>query len=183
MSTFNGEIAEISGISVDNFSLNVECFFLSHCHTDHMKGLDKLKTAKPIYATAISALIIRRKYPYLAENLVVLDNGIPREVKLSDDQNFVVTSLSAGHCAGACMFLFQIESCDILYTGDFRISLKDAQNIKAFDEIQNHNAVVYLDSTFMKKSYLMFPSQTESIKTILQIVNDFMKKSKIHKGK
>jgi len=184
MSTFNGDIFEIPGISVDQFeNIHQKCYFLSHCHTDHMRGLALLETETPIYTTAISALFVRRKCPHLEKNIRVLEIGIPTSVELPEsDATFVVTAIAAGHCAGACMLLFQIEGCDVLYTGDFRISLKNAQNIKLFEEIKNHsNAIVYLDSTFMKTTFQRFPSQSESVETILKIVDTFLKSSRKHK--
>lgn len=80
MSTFNGQIEEIPGIAVDEFSEeNIEdskALFVSHCHTDHMHGLSELKDFDyPIYATSISALFIRRKFPNLEGNIKELEIG------------------------------------------------------------------------------------------------------------
>jgi DNA cross-link repair 1C protein len=191
MSTFDGKIEEIPGISVDEFVDNqAKVYFLSHCHTDHMNGLSALKTEAPVYTTSISALFIRKKCPQL-ENVRILELGLATQVQFTQNDetplnvcNFVVTAISAGHCAGSCMLLFQIEGCDILYTGDFRISLRNAQNVKLLKEIKNSsNSVVYLDSTFLKKTFPCFPSQTESVTKILEIVENFLKKSMNHKGK
>lgn len=188
MSTFEGEISEIAGISVDHFvNVELKCFFLSHCHTDHMRGLAALDTVAPIYATPISALIVRRKFPRLDNNLRLLEVGAATSVEVDQDDgstlNFAVTAIPAGHCPGSCMLLFQIEGCDILYTGDFRMSLKNVKKIKIFEEIKAHgNLVVYLDSTFMKLNFPNFPSQTESVMKIVDIAEAFIKKSRTHKG-
>jgi DNA cross-link repair 1C protein len=190
MSTFDGKVCEIAGIRVDEFvDDRAKCYFLSHCHTDHMRGLKLLQTESPVYTSSISALLLRNKCPNLTENVRILELGIPNAVELIQDDgsslNFVVTAISAGHCAGSCMLLFQIEGCDILYTGDFRISLKNAHNIKLLKEIRSSsaNTVMYLDSTFLKSSFPSFPSQTESVNTILEIVDKFLRKSMSHKGK
>jgi len=181
MSTFNGEI-EIEGISIDHFvNIDQKCYFLSHCHTDHMRGLNLLTTNSPIYMTALSALFIRKKYPQLKDNIKILEYNIATYVEI-EHKGFLVTALSAGHCAGACMLLFQVEGCDILYTGDFRISSKNSLKIKILEEIRaNENSVIYLDSTFLKNTFPNFPSQTESVTKILEIVGAFLKKSKNHK--
>lgn len=67
MSSFGGSFEEIPFISVDRFdgaNLQSECFFLSHCHTDHMIGLENPDgLQKILYTSAISAVIIRHKYP------------------------------------------------------------------------------------------------------------------------
>ena len=191
MSTFAGKIEEIPGISVDEFNncANVKCFFLSHCHTDHMRGLWCLKTESSVYMTSISALFIRKKCPQLVDNVKILEIGIPTQIELTQDDetsvNFVVTAISAGHCPGSCMLLFQIENCDVLYTGDFRISLKNAKNIKLLKEIKDSSddTVMYLDSTFLKPTFPDFPTQTESVNEIVKIVKIFLEKSMNHKGK
>lgn len=189
MSTFNGEILEIPGISVDEFTnVSQKCYFLSHCHSDHMRGLSSLKTEAPLYTTAISALIVSSKCPQLRDNMKILEIGVATSIDLPPDDsgltlNFVVTALSAGHCPGSCMLLFQIEEFDILYTGDFRISMKNLQQVKLFDTIRSHsNAIIYLDSTFMKTSFPNFPSQTESVKTIVELVDDHLKRGRNNKG-
>lgn len=82
MSTFNGFIDEIEGISVDRFTeenLKVsKCFFLSHCHYDHMVGLNGVTAANqlpgPLYLSHISLLIVRRRFPAI-ENLIPLEVG------------------------------------------------------------------------------------------------------------
>lgn len=68
-SSFPGRIVEIPGIAVDNFeskNLKSRAFFLSHCHSDHTKGLfsqelrDILKYNGElfIYMSDLSAAII-----------------------------------------------------------------------------------------------------------------------------
>lgn len=188
MSTFNGEINEITGISVDYFeNVQQKCYFLSHCHTDHMKGLSLLETDAPLYTTSISALIIQRQCPNI-QNIRVVELGISTSIELQQEENnetinFSVTALSAGHCVGSCMLLFQIEDHDILYTGDFRMSLKNAQNIKILEELRNlKKTTIYLDSTFLKTSFPFFPTQTESVRKIKEIAKNFLDESKNHKG-
>lgn len=189
MSTFNGVIHEIPQISVDEFS-NAEqkCYFLSHCHTDHMRGLSSLRTDAPLYTTSISALILRSTFPTLEQNIKILEIGIASSFDLPLDEcgktlSFVVTALSAGHCPGSCMLLFQIEGVDILYTGDFRISMKNLQQVKTFEIIRSHaNCIVYLDSTFMKTSFPIFPTQTESVVKIVQLVGAHLKGNKNNIG-
>ncbi|CRL03060.1 CLUMA_CG016399, isoform A [Clunio marinus] len=182
MSTFNGEIAQIPGISVDHFECcQQNCYFLSHCHTDHMKGLSELQTDAPVYMTTISALFVNKKYPDLKINIKTLEYDLP--VVVEDKgvvKSFVVTALSAGHCAGSCMFLFQLDNCNILYTGDFRISLKNRETLKLIEDIKKHsNFVLYIDSTFFNQSYPEFPSQSESCVKITNIIETFLSRSKI----
>lgn len=186
MSSFNGKLLEIPQISIDHFDNNDQQFyFLSHLHSDHLKGIEKLVTNSPFFASPISSFIIKKKYPHL--QVEELEVGYSRNLEIINDDgsslSFVVTSISAGHCMGACMFLFQIEGTDILYTGDIRISLDNAKNIKLLKEVRDYgNLVLYLDSTFMKSSYAKFPSQRESIAAIITVIKNHLDASSSHKG-
>lgn len=102
MSTFLGQIQEIPLISIDNFeNTNQKCYFLSHCHSDHLKGLKKLETNAPFYTTELSALIIRKRFPELTLNIQLLNAGFPVHIQFESEEgkeiHFIVTSLSAGH--------------------------------------------------------------------------------------
>lgn len=189
MSTFNGEIAEIQSISVDHFeNKNQKCYFLSHCHTDHMRGLATLDGNAPIYVSLLSALFIERQHPRLKHRLKILEVGITVLVELNEDEsgsaaNFTVTTLPAGHCVGSVMLLFQNDQHDILYTGDFRMSADNVTKVKAFNELRSKdNVVIYLDSTFMNPSFPKFPTQSESVNEIVEIVKNFLKVAHNRKG-
>lgn len=188
MSTFNGKIQEIPGISVDEFvNVDEKCYFLSHCHTDHMEGLSTLQTEAPFYTTAISALFLQSKFPDLKDNIKILEFGVATSIDLQHNedsvQNFIVTALSAGHCPGSCMLFFQTEGFDVLYTGDFRMSMKNLSQVKLLDTIGSHaNVIIYLDSTFMKTSFLNFPSQTESVVKIVELVDSHLKGNENNTG-
>lgn len=174
-------------IAVDNFEKSgMKFYFLSHCHSDHLRGIAKLLTDSPLYATPISAFIIKRKYPQVEVRELEIGKGKNFDVKNSNGttKSFVVTPLSAGHCLGACMFLFQVEGMDILYTGDFRISVNDAKRMRPLQEIVDYgNLVLYLDSTFMSPIYQKFPKLDQSIKKITEIAENHLKASSSHKGK
>lgn len=71
MSTFKGFVNELNGISIDLFTKKnweSDVFFLSHCHTDHMKGLDynfihmlETNPTKCVYMSKVSSVIIKHK--------------------------------------------------------------------------------------------------------------------------
>lgn len=95
MSTFGGRIPELPYVSVDRFDGDNDrasaAFFLSHCHTDHMVGLADLQRPeedvpaeqdetsgedlRPLYLTAVSAVIVRGLFPRLRLNLLPLSVG------------------------------------------------------------------------------------------------------------
>lgn len=81
MSTFLGFLDEIENVSVDRFThqnFRSKAFFLSHCHMDHMNGLNeinsKVQLPGPLYLSEISKIIVQRRYPTI-KNLVVLKIG------------------------------------------------------------------------------------------------------------
>lgn len=90
MSTFSGRIPELPFVSVDRFdgeNRKSAAFFLSHCHKDHMVGMAGLQRLviesptnaeqllRPLYLTAVSAVIVRGLFPRLQLKLVPLSVG------------------------------------------------------------------------------------------------------------
>lgn len=78
MSTFSGIVDEFPLVSVDRFdgnNLSSKIFFLSHCHVDHMCGLENPEGLPgPLYLSSISAVIIRKQFAQI-KSLVVLANN------------------------------------------------------------------------------------------------------------
>ncbi len=82
MSTFSGIMTEFPSISVDRFdneNQKSSAFFLSHCHMDHMIGLDN-GLPGPLYLSPISSVIIRKQFPQIKEIVELKENG--KELKL-----------------------------------------------------------------------------------------------------
>lgn len=94
-------------------------------------------------------------------------------------KKLIVTAIPAGHCPGSVMFIFETIDHRILYTGDFRISLKDLKNLKSFrsslSEVLSFDAI-YFDSTFFDQNYLQFPTQVESAERICKLIRDWLSK-------
>ncbi|KAJ8918599.1 hypothetical protein NQ315_013104 [Exocentrus adspersus] len=189
MSTFGGKIEEIPHISVDRFdgrNFESEAYFLSHCHTDHMVGLDNwnfqdnlVKNNKYLYASDVSRAILKNQFPYLENNIKVLDMYTPTIVVLKNG-NISVLPIPAGHCPGSVMFLFETNT-RVLYTGDYRINKNDIRKLKAFyDSFKQVKAIekIYLDTTFFLRSYLKFPKREESLEELCKIINEWISKGK-----
>ncbi|KAJ8984928.1 hypothetical protein NQ317_012178 [Molorchus minor] len=185
MSTFGGKIEEIPGISVDRFdeeNFYSEAYFLSHCHSDHMVGLNSInfqetliKHKKFIYMSNISCAILQKMYPLVMYNIKVLDIYKPTIIAL-DDKTISVTPIPAGHCPGSVMFLFESGSFTVLYTGDYRINKRDIRKFKSFynslDQVKTIDKI-YLDTTFFSKSYLKFPKRDESVNELCNIIKEW----------
>ncbi|XP_008548658.1 protein artemis isoform X1 [Microplitis demolitor] len=200
MSTFGGLIEEIPGISVDRFdgeNLKSSIFFLSHCHTDHMKGLlytegqyfiDKLlKHKQYLYCTPVSKKILEYKLSKFgsdAEFIKTIDCCSPVIVDYTVDNNkfyLTVTCIPAGHCPGSVMFLFENEKTSVLYTGDFRIGSSDLSKLKPLHNDVNNIMIpkkfdsIYIDTTFFNPINKFFPSRRDSVKEICRVANDWIR--------
>ncbi|KAF7274855.1 hypothetical protein GWI33_012485 [Rhynchophorus ferrugineus] len=184
MSTFKGKIDEIPGISVDCFLPNnydSKAFFLSHFHSDHIRGLYEdgadfiIKRNLPLYTSALTKEIIKRKNPVLAEQVKEMDIKHPNSVTVGGII-LSVTLIPAGHCPGSVMFLFETKASRILYTGDYRIGVSDVRKFRSFyDSLGNVKKIdkIYLDTTFFLDSYPMFPTRSESMSVISKLITEW----------
>jgi len=155
-------------ISVDNFSVSVRNYFLTHAHLDHMKQLkanfgEKRDQAK-ICCTRITADLAKITVDGLKEkDFHIITYKDP--VHLSSE--VTVYAFPSYHCDGSAMFLFEISgSLRILYTGDFRF-----RESMRFNDVFGDFMIdrLYIDDTFneIDKPY---PSYEESVKEILAIL-------------
>ncbi|KAJ4020822.1 hypothetical protein NW766_002316 [Fusarium irregulare] len=124
MSTFNGIVSEFPDIRIDFFRKNpnapppLACF-LSHVHSDHLAGLESLKSPLINYAKGI--LEARKQtFKHLDKILKPLPLEAPTSIELRPGQQIQVTLFDANHCPGAVMFLVEGDRKAILYTGDIR---------------------------------------------------------------
>lgn len=168
MSTFNGIVAEFPDIRgtyayivpsqgfsifkihssndfpVDFFRLSAHrppplACFLSHVHSDHLAGLESLRSPFVYCSSATRQILLRlERYPcrinfakgilearvQTFKNLRFLLKPIPLDtptrLELAPGRHIQVTLLDANHCPGAVMFLFEGDGKAVLYTGDVR---------------------------------------------------------------
>lgn len=196
MSTFDGIIREIPGISVDNFegvNLQSHAFFLSHYHTDHINGMhDNSFIARMydhnvfLYASPITVAIIKEriKNDYSGRydfQLKELQNYEPVIIDVLENE-VKVTTMPAGHCMGSVMFLFETYSNTILYTGDFRLDPEVFRNMPPLliDNKLKRIDNIYLDTTFFNEDFKVFPKRTELLPKIITQINDWIKADEIN---
>ena len=153
---FQGKVEGFPEISVDYFlggSLLCQSFFLGHCHTDHIKGLDSqelksLLQSKKVktYCTQVTAsLVLRRsKLEYLSSSFAYLEKDETYTLRVSENETINVTITKAHHCPGSVMFLFSRGDKTVLHTGDFCVpadfSIHEALEGRHFDSL-------YMDTT------------------------------------
>lgn len=79
MSTFDGIVEDIPGISIDRFeykNISSEYFFLSHCHSDHTKGLyNNLDIEGKIVLSKVSAEFLKNEFDKLESQFFIINDG------------------------------------------------------------------------------------------------------------
>ncbi|ESO91307.1 hypothetical protein LOTGIDRAFT_209646 [Lottia gigantea] len=203
MSTFCGRMREYSEISIDRFdggNLLSSVFFLSHCHRDHMTGLNYRSFAKRLqagnniylYMSDVSKVLLLGDNTYSFHHLepYIKTLQIKRPSTITIPCNTVsgkpklvsVTLLPAGHCPGSVMFLFEGNEGTVLYTGDFRwekdkaASLSHLHNELGIKPIKS----LYIDTTFCVPNALHFPSRYQCVEVTVQLVKEWLSHSKSH---
>lgn len=185
MSTFRGLIKEITGIRVDFFDAPDEdsLYFLSHCHTDHMVGIEGLVTLEraKLVVSAMTKSILGSLYPDLTPLLHVIEIGNEAQFSLASGENILCTALPAGHCPGSVMFYFQSEQTNVLYTGDFRWKASDLKQLKILETVKEDLQAIYVDSTFLLPEFQEFPQQKESVAAVVTVVKEWINASHLNR--
>merc|ERR1719228_3010697 len=127
MSCFSGRFLSLPGLRCDRFdcldgegsTVPAHQLFLTHCHTDHMVGLEDVGSflnkrrggtgPKKLYCSMISSVFVQKKYPDIPREAIVemLPNH-PLTISVSACKsvyNLRVTGINANHCPGSLMFL------------------------------------------------------------------------------
>ncbi|KAI1856919.1 hypothetical protein JX265_000729 [Neoarthrinium moseri] len=145
MSTFNGIVHEFPGIAIDFFRPQPErsrpplACFLSHVHSDHLAGLETLRSHFIYCSAATREILLRlqkhpsriayanglreapvRTYTHLKSLLKAVPLDTPTVLELAPGNHIQVTLIDANHCPGAVMFLIEGNGKAVLYTGDIR---------------------------------------------------------------
>lgn len=195
MSTFGGIVSEIPNISVDRFdgsNLLSSAYFLSHCHSDHMKGLlvkEFLRRLEEngnvfLYCSEISYHIlmctamkgVKESVKIVSHRKEAIVEVPPSEI-YHQPQILTVTVIPAGHCPGSVMFFFEKEDMKILYTGDVRLAKGDIRKMKQLlngDGNVKNIDTLYLDTTFFSSSYDYFPPRKISAEVVCNLISEWL---------
>ncbi|KAJ6438859.1 amidase [Purpureocillium lavendulum] len=180
MSTFDGRVSEFPDIRIDFFRNHPDtppplACFLSHVHSDHLAGLESLRS--PLYPCRINyaqgILETRHQtYKHLSKVLKPLPLETSTVIELQPGHCIRVTLFDANHCPGAVMFLVEGSGKAILYTGDVRcepwfvnalvrhpLIVEYCCGIKTLDKI-------YLDTSFT--SNVPFQTKAEGLAELLR---------------
>ncbi|CAK8677897.1 unnamed protein product [Clavelina lepadiformis] len=168
----NGHILEDLPIAVDRFLQKdlhwVKLHFLTHMHTDHTCGLSS-SWKRPIYCTHITSKLLKHKFNISPTFIKALEEN---ETHFIENGHFSVTVsvIPANHCMGSCMFLFQTDNKQILYTGDFRFDEELPQSLEIFLKGPPIDTL-YLDNTYCEP-VCSHPSREEAIEMMANICKE-----------
>uniref|UniRef100_A0A8H7TSY9 Protein artemis n=1 Tax=Bionectria ochroleuca TaxID=29856 RepID=A0A8H7TSY9_BIOOC len=195
MSTFDGLVAEFPGIRIDHFRSHshlqppLACF-LSHVHSDHLAGLETLRSPFVYCSAATRAILLRlerypcrinyalgiletrqQTYKHLHKVLKPLPLDTPTCIELQPGHQIQVTLLDANHCPGSVMFLIEGDGRAILYTGDIRSEPWFVNSIQRNPAVLEYTLgsktldKIYLDTSFIDD--VRFPTKAEGIVELL----------------
>jgi DNA cross-link repair 1A protein len=149
-------------------------YFLSHFHSDHYVGLTASWSHGPIYCSKVTGNLVRQQLRVDSKWVVDLDFEKKTEVPGTDGVH--VTMISANHCPGSSLFLFEKEIGKgsnpklhrVLHCGDFRacqahiehpLLRPDVMDTVSGVNKQQKLDVCYLDTTYLTPKYAFPPQQ------------------------
>jgi DNA cross-link repair 1A protein len=149
-------------------------YFLSHFHSDHYIGLTSSWSHGPIYCSKVTGNLVRQQLRVDPKWVVDLD--FEQKAEVPGTEGVHVTMISANHCPGSSLFLFEKGSGTaknrkmqrVLHCGDFRaceahlahpLLKPEVQDAVTGQNRQQKLDVCYLDTTYLNPKYAFPPQQ------------------------
>ena len=199
MSSFSGFIDDFPGLSIDSFvprNLTSKAFFLTHKHEDHMVGMMSTRFAyhlrsnseTSLYCSKITAALLQNdeSFAHLSDYLVGLTENEAHRIEIPDRSDsrksifITVTLISANHCPGSVMFLFENTEKTVLYTGDFRLEDTPLSSIAEL-HAKNSNSIRHIDKLYCDTTFCIpdqainhFPPRNTSIQCIEELTRTWI---------
>ncbi|KAL6825468.1 beta-lactamase-like protein [Trichoderma sp. SZMC 28015] len=203
MSTFNGLVSEFPDIRIDFFRHHVDASpplacFLSHVHSDHLSGLESLRSPFVYCSAATREILLRlerypcrinyargilearqQTYKHLSKVIKPLPLESPTTIELRPGNCIQVTLFDANHCPGSVMFLIEGHGKAILYTGDVRCEPWFVNAITRSPALIEYTCgiktidTIYLDTSFVDD--IPFQTKAEGIAQLLHKVAKYPK--------
>ncbi|KAF2850710.1 DRMBL-domain-containing protein [Plenodomus tracheiphilus IPT5] len=165
-------------IAVDAFRYGAvkgqNAYFLSHFHSDHYIGLTASWAHGPIYCSKVTGNLVRQQLR--VDPRWVVDLDFEKKTEVPGTQGVHVTMISANHCPGSSLFLFEKEVGKgkqaklqrVLHCGDFRACQAHIEHPllrpDVLDAVSGKNRqqkldACYLDTTYLNPKYAFPPQQ------------------------
>ncbi|KAG5771509.1 hypothetical protein H9Q72_001949 [Fusarium xylarioides] len=208
MSTFNGVVSEFPDIRIDFFRRNagaqppLACF-LSHVHSDHLAGIESLRSPFVYCSAATKEILLRlERYPcrinyakgvlesrqqtfkHLRKVLKPLPLEMSTSIELCPGREIQVTLFDANHCPGAVMFLVEGDNKAVLYTGDIRSEPWFVNYISRNPNLVEYTSgikildKIYLDTSFTEN--VPFQTKAQGIAELLRKVSQYPSDTVFH---
>lgn len=159
-----------TALVVDHFTARppppwASAFLLTHFHADHYGGLTRSWAAARIYASAVTARLVRARIGVDAAYLRAVPLGVA--VPIDEEPGVTLTAIDANHCPGAVMFLL-VDARDgsvTLHSGDTRAASGlvwgPGSPLSRAPRVNN----LYLDTTYCDARYA-FPDQAAVLRAV-----------------
>lgn len=157
-----GRALRRAGVRIDDFEGEASLFLLSHCHSDHTRGLGRRDPGGPVIVSPETALLLTKLHRVPDARFLIIRPGESRELRAPVPLR--ITALNANHCPGALMFLVDSEWGRLLYTGDFRLNAPMRAALGALPQID----LLVADNTYDHPRY-RFPPQEAAIEEVVTI--------------
>ncbi|OAA49873.1 DNA cross-link repair protein [Beauveria brongniartii RCEF 3172] len=161
-----------------------KAYFLSHFHSDHYIGLTATWTHGPIYCSKVTGSLVRNQLRTAAKWVVELE--FDKEYDVPGTDGAKVTMISANHCPGSSLFVFEKVVGEwhnkslkrILHCGDFRACPDHVQHPLLRPDVADFVSgklrrqkidICYLDTTYLNPRY-SFPPQNDVIQACADLV-------------
>lgn len=188
--TFDGIIGEFPFIGVDKFNLSASIFLLTHCHSDHLVGINNKSFTGQVYCSKETKQLLKRKKTTskLLKLIRMIEYNTATRLELPQHVEDVyglvfVTLIEAYHCVGSSMVLIENSNGAVLVTGDIRAekwwcdSLR--QNLQLYPYLDGHKTLdnIYFDSTFSYRGepYIEIPANNAGIHAAICLLKEYPK--------
>jgi DNA ligase-1 len=169
------EIKGLKNCLVDGFKHEIynpkpskSYYILTHFHSDHYVGLGSKWAKGLILCTPITANLLQNIIGVSSKLIVTIDVGSDFSIEGAQ-----ITFLSANHCPGSVMVLFQLDNGSAhLHTGDFRFC-KEMKTLPIYKTVKID--ILYLDTTYAHPKHT-FMNQEQSIEIVLSSAAKFFQK-------
>lgn len=152
-------------------------YFLSHFHSDHYIGLSSSWCHGPIYCSKVTANLVKQQLRVDPKYVFPLE--FEKKFKIPETPNVYVSMISANHCPGSSLFLYEkitdmgasSRTQRVLHCGDFRACPAHISHPQLMPDVLDsitkqykHQKidVCYLDTTYLDPRYA-FPPQEQVI--------------------
>ncbi|WPT16117.1 DNA ligase 6 [Picochlorum sp. SENEW3] len=154
------------------YEKNNVLFFLTHAHSDHYTGLRDSWSAGKVYCSNVTGDLLRVLVDVPEEYI----HRLPMNQEIDVAFGVRVTLVTANHCPGAVIFLFDLPNGKrVVHVGDFRYE-RSVFRDGACSYLERFTCcdALYLDTTYCNPRH-KFPPQKESIEYIASTIKDLLR--------